>query len=102
MCSAVGSGNNKRCHALKHIPRRIRMSDKSVVLRSISIQAEGRCVDLFMRPDGTFGFEEFRRDVEDHRGWFPVGFFGDRIFESEEDALLEARSKVSWLNDAMS
>ena len=54
-----------------------------------------------MRPDGTFGFEEFRRDIEDDRGWFPIGFFGDRVFESEEDALLEARSKVSWLNDAM-
>ena len=24
-----------------------------------------RCVDLFRRPDGTFGYEEFRRDPED-------------------------------------
>ncbi|MEP7171919.1 MAG: hypothetical protein ABI705_00385 [Aestuariivirga sp.] len=24
-----------------------------------------RCVDLFERSDGTCGFEEFRRDVED-------------------------------------
>ncbi len=77
------------------------MSDKIVVLRSINLQGENRCVDLFMRLDGTFGFEEFRRDIEDARGWFPIGFFGDRIFDSEEDALLEARSKVSWLRDAM-
>jgi len=27
-----------------------------------------RCVDVFARPDGTFGFEEFRRDPED-MGW---------------------------------
>ncbi len=77
------------------------MSGKNVALRSINLQGENRCVDLFMRPDGTFGFEEFRRDIEDNRGWFPIGFFGDRVFDSEEDALLEARSKVSWLNDAM-
>jgi hypothetical protein len=77
------------------------MSSKNEALRSINLQGENRCVDLFMRPDGTFGFEEFRRDIEDNRGWFPIGFFGDRVFDSEEDALLEARSKVSWLNDAM-
>ena len=66
------------------------MARKDIVLKSINFQGEGRCVDIFMRPDGTFGFEEFRRDIED-----------DRVFESEDDALLEARSKVSWLNDAM-
>ena len=77
------------------------MARKDIVLKSINFQGEGRCVDIFMRPDGTFGFEEFRRDIEDDRGWFPIGVFGDRVFESEDDALLEARSKVSWLNDAM-
>ena len=77
------------------------MARKNIVLKSIKFQGEGRCVDIFMRPNGTFGFEEFRRDIEDDRGWFPIGFFGDRVFESEDDALLEARSTVSWLNDPM-
>ena len=77
------------------------MAGKNLVLKSISSRGEGRCVDIFMRPGGTFGFEEFRRDIEDARGWFPTGFFGDRIFASEEDALREARLKVPWLNDAM-
>ncbi len=77
------------------------MAVKNTVLRSIDSQGENRCVDVFMRPDGTFGFEEFRRDFEDNRGWFPVGFFGDRIFDSENDALLEARLQISWLNEAM-
>lgn len=77
------------------------MADKNRVLKSINLQGESRCVDIFLRPDGTFGFEEFRRDSEDNRGWFPIGFFGDRVFENEDDALLEAQSKVSWLNDAM-
>ena len=77
------------------------MAGKNIVLKSINIQAAGRCVDIFMRPNGTFGFEEFRRDFEDDRGWFPIGFFGEHVFENEDDALLEARSKVSWLNDAL-
>lgn len=77
------------------------MIAKNIVLKSINIQGEGRCVDIFMRPSGTFGFEEYRLDIEDDRGWFPIGFFADRIFENEDDALLEARSKVPWLNDAM-
>ena len=27
-----------------------------------------RCVDIFYRPNGTFGFEEFRRDVYKRQG----------------------------------
>lgn len=77
------------------------MTGKHRVLKSINSHTEDRCVDLFMRPDKTYGFEEFRRDVEDGRGWFPIGFFGNRVFASEDDALREARTKVSWLKDAM-
>ena len=36
-----------------------------VVLDSIENREHDRCVDLFRRQDDTFGFEEFRRDVED-------------------------------------
>ena len=77
------------------------MPRDSIVLRSIELPGEGRCVDLFLRPDGTFGFEEVRCDVEDPRGWFPVGFFANRIFKSEDEALLEAQSNVAWLKGAM-
>jgi hypothetical protein len=77
------------------------MADKNTVLKSIDSKGGNRCVEIFGRPDGTFGFEEFRRDAEDHRGWFPIGFFGGRAFDSESDALREARSKVAWLQDAM-
>jgi hypothetical protein len=44
--------------------------DKSwVVSDSIENREHDRCVDLFRRPDGTFGFEEFRRDLEDASTW---------------------------------
>jgi len=77
------------------------MAGKNTVLRSINAPGGSRCVDIFRRPDGSFGFEEFRRDSEDNRGWFPVGFFGERIFDSARAALREARSQVTWLVDAM-
>ncbi len=66
------------------------MAGKNTVLRSFNAHGEGRCMNVFVRPDGTFGFEEFRRDPEDSRGWFPVGSFGERIFHSKEAALSEA------------
>jgi hypothetical protein len=49
--------------------------DKSwIIFDSIENDEHNRCVDLFERPDGTFGFEEFRRDVEDAGGWTPVQY----------------------------
>ena len=56
-----------------------------------------RCVDIFVRPDGTFGFEEFRRDVEDMGAWTPVAYFSGREYASADDALQAARGSVVWL-----
>jgi hypothetical protein len=40
--------------------------DKSwLVFASIENFEHERCVDFFSRPDGSFGFEEFRGDPED-------------------------------------
>lgn len=77
------------------------MAHENKALRSIESPDGGRCVDIFVRPDATFGFEEFRRDPEDGRGWFPIGNHGARIFGTEEDAFNEALSKVPWLEDAV-
>ena len=52
-----------------------RRIDKSwTVLASLETEDGPRCVDLFRRPDGTFGYEEFRRDPEDQGVWTPVRF----------------------------
>ena len=56
-----------------------------------------RCVDLFSRPDGTFGFEEFRRDVEDGGLWTPVAYFSERAFPTRAAAEAEALRAVPWL-----
>jgi hypothetical protein len=34
-------------------------------MESIENPQHDRCVDIFERPDRTFGFEEFRRDAQD-------------------------------------
>jgi hypothetical protein len=72
--------------------------DKSwVVLVSHQTGDAYRCVDVFSRPDGTYGFEEFRRDPEDMGAWTPVNYFSGREYATEGVALAAAREAVSWL-----
>lgn len=77
------------------------MAHENKVLRSIETPGGDRCVDLFQRPDETFGFEEYRREIEDGRGWQPIGFYAERSFESEKAAMDDALRTVPWLNDNM-
>jgi hypothetical protein len=72
--------------------------DKSwVVLDSFENEEHDRCVDVFERPDGSFGFEEFRRDVEDRGTWTPVAYYSGRSFQTREAAVAMARDIVTWL-----
>lgn len=73
------------------------MSHINKVAQSIETPDGGRCVDLFVRPDGTYGFEEYRRDAEDGRGWFPIGFHAERSYSSFDEARTAALSHVLWL-----
>ncbi|MFI5387397.1 MAG: DNA/RNA non-specific endonuclease [Fimbriimonadales bacterium] len=45
------------------------------VLASHQTAEANRCADIFSRPNGTFGFEEFRRDPEDMGTWTPISYF---------------------------
>jgi len=74
---------------------------KNRVIRSIETPDGGRCVDFFIRPDGSFGFEEYRRDSEDARGWFPIGFHAQIRFASQEEAENKALTAVPWLRQAL-
>lgn len=70
-----------------------------LVFESIEDNEPTRCVDLFRRSDGTFGFEEFRRDVEDNGVWTAVHFYCGVVFESRNDALEAATRVVTWLSE---
>jgi hypothetical protein len=67
------------------------------VVDSIENGEHDRCVDLFVRPDGTCGFEEFRRDAEDAGAWTPVQYYSGAIYPSKEAALNAAIKAVEWL-----
>ncbi|MFM9846963.1 MAG: hypothetical protein ACKVP3_07365 [Hyphomicrobiaceae bacterium] len=77
------------------------MRAKNLVVKSINAAGDDRCVDIFRRPDDTFGFEEYRRDVEDQRGWFAIGFYSSKPFDSEAAAQAAALAAVSWLREAI-
>jgi hypothetical protein len=72
--------------------------DKSWLILASHQTFEGdRCVDIFKRPEGTFGFEEFRRDPEDMGAWTPVRYFSGREYPAETEALDAACEAVQWL-----
>ena len=75
-----------------------RRIDKSwLVLASVENSEHDRCVDIFSRPDGSFGFEEFRRDVEDRGEWTPVQYYSGTAYVSSTAALDTAERCAPWL-----
>ena len=69
------------------------------VLASYESRETDRCVDVFARPNGTFGFEEFRRDSEDMGAWTPISYYSSHEYASPDDALIAARRVVPWLGE---
>jgi hypothetical protein len=69
---------------------------RNKVLNSVENRFGDFCVDIFERPDGTFGFDEYRRDPEDDH-WQCLHRFGGLVFDSMDDALAHAKSAVPWL-----
>ena len=73
------------------------MSVRHLVLESLETPDGDRCVDIFRRAGDTYGFEEYRRDLEDSSGWFPIAHHRDTVYQNEADARTAATAKVSWL-----
>jgi hypothetical protein len=67
------------------------------VVASFDNPAGDHCVDIFVRDDGTFGFEEYRRDAEDQSGWFPLHRYSHQVFAAYDDALAQAKATVAWM-----
>ena len=77
-----------------------RTQDKPSVVASLHNDDVSRCVDIVRRPDGTFGFKEFRRDPEDRGGWTMVWDNPRGIYATEAEAEAAARAAVAWLRAA--
>lgn len=70
---------------------------RQLVLHSIETADGDRCVDIFRRSDGSYGFEGYRRDAEDTSGWFRVTQFGDQRYDGEAAAMAAAQRVFPWL-----
>lgn len=70
---------------------------RNKVAHSIEAPGGAICVDIFERPDRSWGIEEYRRDAEDGRGWFMTGHLGERRFPNQQAALLAALKLIPWL-----
>src|SRR5450432_2173184 len=76
--------------------------DKSwTVFVRVKNSEHDRCVDIFFRADCSYGFEEFRRDIEDGGQWTPVQYYSGAIYVSSADALDAAERCVPWLFDVL-
>ena len=58
-----------------------------------------RCVKIVKRADGTFGFDEYRRDPEDAGGWTFVRNAAQAIYPTQDQAAAAARADLGWLRD---
>jgi hypothetical protein len=67
------------------------------VLASFEDAFHSQCVDIFVRADGTFGFEEFRREVDGSGSWQSLGRYSLLSFASGAQALEEAQVSVAWI-----
>jgi hypothetical protein len=76
--------------------------DKSwTVFVSVENSEHDRCVDIFSRPDGSYGFEEFRRDIEDGGQWTPVKHHSGVAYVSSAETLETAERSLPWLIDIL-
>ena len=69
----------------------------NLVLDSIETKDGGRCVDLFRRKNGTYGFEIYRVDPEALTGWFAIGGFAEKSFAALPDAHEAAARIAPWI-----
>ena len=69
---------------------------EEVVFSANEDAAAARCVDVFLRQDGSYGFDEFRRD--DGQGWTPTlpDFYSREKYASAAEARAEARAAIPW------
>ncbi len=78
-----------------------RIDPSWTVFVSVENAEHDRCVDLFARPGGSFGFEEFRRDVEDGGRWTPTQYYSGAVYPSSAAAADSAARCVAWLPEML-
>jgi len=70
------------------------------VVTSFENPEKDHCVDIFVRADGSYGYEEWRREPEDPGRWFRTRFYAAAIFATPELAIADAKARVAWFDGA--
>ena len=73
------------------------MAHRNKVVMSVNDTGEVRCVDVFVTPEGLYGFAEYRRDPEDPSGWRPTYEAGAKTYQTREQAEEAAVATIGWL-----
>ena len=68
------------------------------MLASLESCDGSHCVDIFVREDGTFGFEEFRGETDGAGRWQSLGKHQSLVFASGEKTLNEAKRRIQWVS----
>jgi len=68
------------------------------VLASFENTDGTHCVDVFVRDDGSFGFEEFRGESDGAARWQSLTKYATLVFASGAAALASAQEHVAWLD----
>jgi hypothetical protein len=92
---AVRAGSKDRSYdkdVAAHVNRR-----GWIVLTSVASADGSRCVDVFARPHGGFGFEEFRSDPEDMGRWTAVAGHSALHCSTATEAATRGIETVTWL-----
>ena len=70
---------------------------KNTVILSVNNDEGHLCVDIFIRENKTFGFEEYRKDPENIDGWYKIGNYSDKIYKNQKEAYNNACKNILWL-----
>ena len=57
---------------------------KNTVILSLNNDEGNLCLDIFIRENDTFGFEEYRKDPENIYGWYKVGNYSDKYIRTKK------------------
>ena len=66
-------------------------------LKRIESSAGDRAVDIFLRSDGSYGFEVFEY-IDPENAWISIGPGTVPFHDSAETAEAEARARIDWLD----
>ena len=73
---------------------------KRRVIASFEHADATHCVDVFLREDGRFGYEEFRAETDGGARWQSMARYGALAYDSGAAALAAAQQTVRWLGFA--